>query len=56
MAKLCGWTPKTEHLLHLHDDRKSSSSSSRGSKSVENKLRKISNKYDLELHTETFAW
>ena len=22
--KLCGWTPKTEHLLHLHDDRKSS--------------------------------
>lgn len=27
-----------------------------GSKSVENKLRKISNKYDLELHTETFAW
>ena len=27
-----------------------------GSKSVESKLRKISNKYDLELHTETFAW
>jgi hypothetical protein len=27
-----------------------------GSKSVENKLRKITNKYDLELHTETFAW
>ena len=24
MVKLCGWTPKTEHLLHLHDDRKSS--------------------------------
>jgi [Skp1-protein]-hydroxyproline N-acetylglucosaminyltransferase len=30
MAKLCGWTPKTEHLLHLHDDRKSSSSTSSG--------------------------
>jgi hypothetical protein len=27
-----------------------------GSKSVESNLRKISNKYDLELHTETFAW
>ena len=27
-----------------------------GSKSVESKLRKISNKFDLELHTETFAW
>lgn len=30
MMKLCGWTPKTEHLLHLHGDRKSSSSSSDG--------------------------
>jgi hypothetical protein len=27
-----------------------------GSKSVESKLTKISNKYDLEFHTETFAW
>jgi hypothetical protein len=28
--KLCGWSPKTEHLLHLNDDRKSSSSTSSG--------------------------